>query len=275
MKVGDVEYFIVNDGTFKLDGGAMFGVVPKPVWQKFFTPDDQNRITLGTNTLVIKRKNRIALVDLGMGEKFDSKLLAIYDIRRRGTLIDNLAGIGINREDVTDVIFTHGHLDHTGWATMVNNGSIIPTFARAKYHIQIDTIDEIKNPNEKTKPNYNYLNFQNLDNLIEEINGDEEIFDGLELIKTGGHTKGHQIVVSREGSHSVIYFGDLIPTSAHIKPAYIMAYDLYPMETFSKKKELLEKAYEDKSVIVFEHDPNVPVAVLENVEKYKLSQVNL
>ena len=275
MKVGESEYIIVNDGTFKLDGGAMFGVVPKPVWQKFFLPDDQNRITLGTNTLIIKTKKRIALVDLGMGDKFESKLLSIYEIHRQRNLIENLEGLGISRNDVTDVIFTHGHLDHTGWATINDKGEIKPTFPNAKYIIQDDTLDEIRNPNEKTKPNYNYLNFKGLDNQIIAINGDEEIIPGVELIKTGGHTKGHQIVISRDGNNSVVYFGDLIPTSAHIKPAYIMAYDLYPMETFSRKKELLERAYEEKWIIVFEHDPDHPSAILKDIEKYSLNHVNL
>ncbi len=275
MKVGDTEYFLVNDGTFKLDGGAMFGVVPKPVWQKYFIPDEQNRITLGTNTLVIRRKNRVALVDLGMGDKFDSKLLSIYDIKRERNLIENLSNYGISRDEVTDVIFTHGHLDHTGWATINFNGSLKPTFPNAKYYLQSDTLDEIKNPNEKTKPNYNYLNFVGLDNQFITISGREEILPGIELIKTGGHTKGHQIVMAREGQNTIVYFGDLIPTSAHIKPAYIMAYDLYPMDTFMQKKEFLAKAYEEKWILIFEHDPQTPAAIIDNIEKYTLKKVTL
>ncbi len=273
MKVGETEYLIANDGTFKLDGGAMFGVVPKPIWQRFFPPDDQNRITLGTNTLIIRKKNRIALVDLGMGDKFDSKLLSIYDIKRQKNLIENLQTLGIKRDDVTDIIFTHGHLDHTGWATINDKGEIRPTFPNAKYYLQDDTLDEIRNPNDKTKPNYNYLNFKGLDNQLLTINGDEEIIPGLELFKTGGHTKGHQIVISRDGNNTVVYFGDLIPTSAHIKPAYIMAYDLYPMETFSRKKELLETAFNERWLIIFEHDPNTPSAMLKDIEKYSLNPV--
>jgi len=275
MKIGDYEILMADDGTFKLDGGAMFGVVPKTIWQKFFKPDDQNRIELSTNTLIIRYKKFTALVDLGMGDKFDEKQLAIYDIKREKNLIQNLEGMGIHRDEVTHVIITHGHLDHTGWATMRVKNSIIPTFPNAKYYFQEDTYEEIKFPNEKTRPNYNYLNFENLDDQLEIIRGDEEIFPGLELMKTGGHTKGHQVPILRAGNRTVIYFGDLLPTASHIKPAYIMAYDLYPMDTFYKKKELLEKAYEEQWIITLEHEPVKKVVKLLDVEKYNLEQLSL
>ena len=275
MKIGDYKILMADDGTFKLDGGAMFGVVPKTIWQKFFKPDDQNRIELSTNTLIIRYKKFTALVDLGMGDKFDEKQLAIYDIKREKNLIQNLEGMGIHRDDVTHVIITHGHLDHTGWATMRVKNSIIPTFPNAKYYFQEDTYEEIKFPNEKTRPNYNYLNFENLDDQLEIIRGDEEIFPGLELMKTGGHTKGHQVPILRAGNRTVIYFGDLLPTASHIKPAYIMAYDLYPMDTFYKKKELLEKANEEQWIITLEHEPVKKVVKLLDVEKYNLEQLSL
>jgi Zn-dependent hydrolases, including glyoxylases len=275
MKIGDYEILMADDGTFKLDGGAMFGVVPKTIWQKFFKPDDQNRIELSTNTLIIRYKKFTALVDLGMGEKFDEKQLAIYDIKREKNLIQNLEGMGIHRDEVTHVIITHGHLDHTGWATMRVKNSIIPTFPNAKYYFQEDTYEEIKFPNEKTRPNYNYLNFENLDDQLEIIRGDEEVFPGLELMKTGGHTKGHQVPILRAGNRTVIYFGDLLPTASHIKPAYIMAYDLYPMDTFYKKKELLEKANEEQWIITLEHEPVKKVVKLLDVEKYNLEQLSL
>ncbi|MFP3299624.1 MAG: MBL fold metallo-hydrolase [Thermoplasmatales archaeon] len=275
MKIGDYEILMADDGTFKLDGGAMFGVVPKTIWQKFFKPDDQNRIELSTNTLIIRYKKFTALVDLGMGDKFDEKQLAIYDIKREKNLIQNLEGMGIHRDEVTHVIITHGHLDHTGWATMRVKNSIIPTFPNAKYYFQEDTYEEIKFPNEKTRPNYNYLNFENLDDQLEIIRGDEEIFPGLELMKTGGHTKGHQVPILRAGNRTVIYFGDLLPTASHIKPAYIMAYDLYPMDTFYKKKELLEKANEEQWIITLEHEPVKKVVKLLDVEKYNLEKLSL
>ncbi len=275
MKVDNFEYLLVNDGTFKLDGGAMFGVVPKPVWQKYFISDEQNRITLGTNTLVIRSGKKIALVDLGMGDKYDQKLLSIYDIKREKNTIQRLEDLHIKTEDVTHVIFTHGHLDHTGWSTVNRNGLLVPTFPNAKYFLQDDTWDEIRNANEKTKPNYNFQNFVNLDNNLEIISGDEEVFPGVQLVKTGGHTKGHQIVISRVVNNTFVYFGDLIPTSAHIKPAYIMGYDLYPMDTFSQKKKLLEEAYEEQWNIIFEHDPNMPSAKLKDVERYSLERITV
>lgn len=275
MKFDGSEIFIASDGTFKLDGGAMFGVVPKPVWQKFFAPDDRNRITLGTNVLVVKNGKRVALVDLGMGDKFDGKLLDIYDIKRERNLIDDLREKGIEREDVTHVIFTHGHLDHTGWSTLYNHGTIEPTFKNARYFMQDDTFEEIKKPNEKTRPNYNFLNFENIDSRLELINGDEEVFPGLELVKSGGHTKGHQIVIFRMGNNTFTYFGDLIPTASHIKPAYVMAYDLYPLDTFNKKKELLQKAFEEEWYLFFEHDPTFPVGRLKDIEHYILERTTI
>jgi glyoxylase-like metal-dependent hydrolase (beta-lactamase superfamily II) len=275
MELNGYRIFLANDGLFKLDGGAMFGVVPRPVWERFFTPDERNRITLATNVLVIKYGKYTALVDLGMGDKFNEKQLSIYDIKREKNLLEDLSSRGVNREDVTHVIVTHGHLDHTGWATIYHHGEIVPTFPNARYYMQADTMDEIRNANEKTRPNYNYLNFENLDARIELVNGDEEIFPGVELVKSGGHTKGHQIVMLHTGNETLCHFGDLIPTSSHVKPSYIMAYDLYPMESFERKKELLVRAVEGRWILLFEHDPVTPVARLMDMEKYTLEKMNL
>ncbi len=275
MKIDGFDLLLVSDGTFKLDGGAMFGTVPKPVWEKYFRADERNKITLGTNVLVIKSGKNTALVDLGMGDKFDKKLEGIYEIDRTKTLLQDLSEKEIEREAVTHIFITHGHLDHTGWATTYSHDKIVPTFPNAKYYMQEDTLKEIREPNQKTKPNYNYLNFENLDDHIELLNGDEEVFPGVELIKSGGHTKGHQVVTLRVGNKTFIYFGDLIPTSAHIKPAYVMAYDLYPMDTFSKKKEILEKAFEGGWTLFFEHDPATPSAQLADIESYTLKKVTV
>ncbi|EQB64762.1 MAG: hypothetical protein AMDU3_IPLC00004G0340 [Thermoplasmatales archaeon I-plasma] len=266
---------LASDGTFKLDGGAMFGVVPKPVWEKYFKSDVNNKITLATNVLVIRKDKNVALVDLGMGDKFDSKLERIYEINRTKTLLQDLSEKGIGREDVTHILITHGHLDHTGWATFNRQGTIEPTFPNARYFIQEETLKEIREPNQKTRPNYNYLNFENLDSHLELLNGDEEVFPGVELVKSGGHTKGHQIVILRIGNNTFTYFGDLIPTSAHIKPAYVMAYDLYPMDTFSKKIDLLQKAFDERWTLFFEHDPVMPAAKITDIEKYSLGPVSI
>jgi glyoxylase-like metal-dependent hydrolase (beta-lactamase superfamily II) len=275
VKINGYELMLASDGTFKLDGGAMFGVVPKPVWEKYFKPDVNNKITLATNVLVIRKDKNVALVDLGMGDKFDSKLERIYEINRTKTLLQDLSEKGIGREDVTHILITHGHLDHTGWATFNRQGTIEPTFPNARYFIQEETLKEIREPNQKTRPNYNYLNFENLDSHLELLNGDEEVFPGVELVKSGGHTKGHQIVILRIGNNTFTYFGDLIPTSAHIKPAYVMAYDLYPMDTFSKKIDLLQKAFDERWTLFFEHDPVMPAAKITDIEKYSLGPVSI
>jgi glyoxylase-like metal-dependent hydrolase (beta-lactamase superfamily II) len=275
VKINGYELMLASDGTFKLDGGAMFGVVPKPVWEKYFKPDVNNKITLATNVLVIRKDKNVALVDLGMGDKFDSKLERIYEINRTKTLLQDLSEKGIGREDVTHILITHGHLDHTGWATFNRQGTIEPTFPNARYFIQEETLKEIREPNQKTRPNYNYLNFENLDSHLELLNGDEEVFPGVELVKSGGHTKGHQIVILRIGNNTFTYFGDLIPTSAHIKPAYVMAYDLYPMDTFSKKIDLLQKAFDERWTLFFEHDPIMPAAKITDIEKYSLGPVSI
>lgn len=275
MKINGYELMLASDGTFKLDGGAMFGVVPKPVWEKYFKSDVNNKITLATNVLVIRKDKNVALVDLGMGDKFDSKLERIYEINRTKTLLQDLSEKGIGREDVTHILITHGHLDHTGWATFNMQGTIEPTFPNARYFIQEETLKEIREPNQKTRPNYNYLNFENLDSHLELLNGDEEVFPGVELVKSGGHTKGHQIVILRIGNNTFTYFGDLIPTSAHIKPAYVMAYDLYPMDTFSKKIDLLQKAFDERWTLFFEHDPVMPAAKITDIEKYSLGPVSI
>jgi glyoxylase-like metal-dependent hydrolase (beta-lactamase superfamily II) len=275
MKIDDYELSLASDGNFKLDGGAMFGVVPKPVWEKYFKSDVNNKITLATNVLVIRNGKKTAIVDIGIGDKFDKKLQDIYEISRKRNLIEDLREKGIEREEITHVIITHGHLDHTGWATIFNHNEIVPTFPGAKYFMQEDTLNEIKEPNQKTRPNYNYLNFENLEGNLELVKGNEEIFPGIELIKSGGHTKGHQIVLLHAGNKTFCYFGDLIPTSAHIKPTYIMAYDLYPLDTFSRKKELLQRAYSEEWTLFFEHDPVTPAAQLSNIENYSLSRLTI
>jgi glyoxylase-like metal-dependent hydrolase (beta-lactamase superfamily II) len=266
MRLGEFELFSLSDGFFGLDGGAMFGVVPKPVWERTNPPDERNRIRLALRPLLIVAGTERVLVDTGIGDKWDSKNTDMYRIEHTDTIESSLARAGFRPVDVTKVVLTHLHFDHAGATTKLNDsGKPVPRFANARYYVQQKEWDLALNPNRRSRAAYlpeNFLPLQEAGHL-DLVDGDFPLAPGLELHLTGGHTPGHQVVLLRSGGETAIYWGDLIPTRSHIATPYIMGYDLLPLETMEQKEKLVQEAIAGKWLSFLEHDPEYACGVIE------------
>ncbi len=248
----------LRDGFFFLDGGAMFGVVPKTLWEKKCPADSQNRIRLGLNSLLVKTPETIVVVETGIGPKLDRKLSGIYCIERNPGLLGALAALGIKPEDIGFVINTHLHFDHCGGNTIVNeDGRIVPAFPRARYIIQRGEWEWANHPHEREKGSYLADNFRPLAEygLLDLVDGDATVTPGIDVMLAPGHTARHQCVRVRSGGKTLVYLGDLVPTSMHIRLAYGMSYDLQPLENLESKKKLYEQAIAEDWILAFVHDP--------------------
>ncbi|HEX7320089.1 MAG TPA: MBL fold metallo-hydrolase [bacterium] len=259
LRLGGFKLTPLSDGTFWLDGGAMFGVVPKALWNKLNPADELNRIELALNTLLIQTGNANVLVDTGIGAKVDAKFTEMYRFERAETLVDSLKRCGLDVNDIDYVINTHLHFDHCGGNTVAIDGRSVPTFPRAKYIIQKLEWEDALNPNERTRASYLKENFISLEekgqlNLVE---GGLEVTPGIKVMRTPGHTAGHQSVLIESVGKKAMYLGDLMPTTSHFKIPYVMGYDLYPLEIMETKKKIIDQAINEKWLFIFEHDPKV------------------
>ncbi len=261
MKLGELLVDVISDGEFGLDGGAMFGVVPKVIWANLIQADDLNRIRLALNCLLIRGEKTI-LVDTGVGDKFDSKLKSRYGIEKPTKLIASLNMLGVSVKDIDYVISTHLHFDHAGGNTILQGGKITQTFPNAKYLVQEKEWQDAVEPNERSRASYLPENFMQLEKegSLQRIKGDRNIIKGVNVKLTGGHTAGHQIVEINSGG--AVYFADIIPTASHLKLPYVTGYDLFPLETIKVKKELINSAIANKSLCFWEHDIKVPSGYL-------------
>jgi glyoxylase-like metal-dependent hydrolase (beta-lactamase superfamily II) len=268
MKIGNWEVTTVETGMFALDGGAMFGVVPKTLWSKATPADEKNRIQLAARNMLLRSEKRTILVDNGNGDKWSDKLREIYSIGEY-TLEHSLAAQGVKVEDITDVVLTHLHFDHAGGSTKTVNGKIVPRFPNATYHVQKDNLKWAQNATEKDRASYLKENFEPLlaEGVLKTIDGEGNFGDGVELIVLNGHTAAQELVKVSDGKSTAVFCGDLIPTSAHIHVPYVMAYDNFPITTLEEKKKYISRAYEEGWMLVFEHDPNMPAATVTANEK--------
>ncbi len=267
MKFGKIELISLSDGIMRLDGGAMFGVVPRVLWEKTNPPDGRNRIVIGINPLLIKAEGCNILVDTGNGDKFSEKLLDIYGIEREPNLTQSISDAGLKPEQIDLVINTHLHFDHCGGNTLLDGeGAIRPAFPNARYLIQRLEWDDATNTNELTKESYLPENFIPLEKAgkVELIEGEAEVYPGVKVIPTPGHNRGHQSVRIDSDGKTAFFLGDLIPTTAHIPLPYIMSYDLYPLELLETKRRLLSRAFEEQWLMIFEHDPDVRMGYLKD-----------
>lgn len=270
MKLGKFELYSLSDGFFRLDGGAMFGIIPRPLWEKENPPDDKNRILLSLRPLLVKTGKENILIDTGIGDKEDAGFRSIYDIHKKSTLIGSLLSLGLRPGDIDVVINTHLHFDHAGSNTVKNSGGkLSPTFPRARYIVQKGELEDALHPNERTKASYLPWNFEPLMEArqLETIDGEVELLSGITAMVTGGHTRSHQSVKIESEGKVAIYLGDFIPTLSHLKNPYIMGYDLYPLETLKKKKRFLPQACQQGWLLVFEHDPLVSWGYLTEKEQ--------
>ncbi len=258
IRLGDFDVYGLRDGFFYLDGGAMFGVVPKTLWEKKCPADAQNRIKLALNSILIKTPRSLVLVETGIGTKYDQKFRGIYCVEKEPGLLPSLSSAGFRPEDIDFVINTHLHFDHCGGNTLRNEkGELIPTFPRARYIIQRGEWDWAKQPNEREKSSYLSENFLPLEDygLVDLVDGDNRVTEGVDVVLSPGHTPRHQSVKVSSQGRTLFYLGDLVPTSAHIGLSYIMSYDLFPLETLETKKRFYEQATAEDWVLAFVHDP--------------------
>jgi glyoxylase-like metal-dependent hydrolase (beta-lactamase superfamily II) len=264
VRLGDLEFTIVSDGGFRLDGGAMFGVVPKPLWEKRIRGDERNRIQLGMNCVLVRTAGKTVLIETGAGDKMDSKLRDIYAIEEGPRLLDRLAAHGVTPDRVDIVVNTHLHFDHCGWNTRIVNGRAVPTFPNAKYFVQRGELEHAKGPNERDRASYMPDNFVPVEaaGQFELLAGDSEIAPGIELIRVPGHNADMQCVRLSGDGKAAFCFVDLVPTTAHISFPWIMGYDLYPMQTLENKKRWIPEVSRTETMAIFAHDFNVPAAYL-------------
>lgn len=268
MKIGKYEILSVKSGTFKLDGGAMFGVVPKVLWNKTNPADDLNRINLATRSLLLISEKRKILVDTGIGNKFDEKFKNIYAVENL-TIDEVIKQKGINPDTITDVVITHLHFDHAGGSTKISGDEVIPTFRNAKYHIQKGHYEWALNPSEKDRASFlkdDFLPLQDFNQLVL-TEGEFKLDDEIEIIVSNGHTPFQQHLKISDGKQTLFYCGDMIPTSSHIPYPYVMSYDLYPLTTIEEKKKILPQAYEENWILFFEHDPDISAVTLKESKK--------
>jgi glyoxylase-like metal-dependent hydrolase (beta-lactamase superfamily II) len=269
MKIGKYELKAIQTGMFALDGGAMFGVVPKPLWQKYNPADDQNRITLGTRSLLLDSGRKKILIDTGLGEDWDEKFKQIYRIEQpQKPIVTALKKENISADEITDVILTHLHFDHTGGSTSLVDGKWSPTFRNAAYYIQKKHFEWANNPVEKDRASFIRNRFMPLQEagvlkLIDKNEFDEEI----EMIEINGHTFSQQMIKISDSSNTLLYCGDLLPTSTHVPIPYVMGYDLQPLVTIEEKKNLYPKAIKENWILFFEHDPKVVAATITDSNK--------
>ncbi|MBI3404480.1 MAG: MBL fold metallo-hydrolase [Acidobacteria bacterium] len=278
MKLGDLEFHVLTDGTFRLDGGAMFGVVPKTMWARKSPPDDRNRILLSMLSLLIRTGGKTILVETGAGNKWDAKFGEIYAIGGESPLLDQLALHGVQPEDVDMVINTHLHFDHCGWNTRIVGGQVVPTFPNAQYCTQRGEYEHAISPNERDRASYIMDNFAPIETAGKWrlLTGDVEITPGIEVVRMPGHTANMQGVRLTGGGKTVIFFADLVPTAAHIPFVWVMGYDLYPMTTMENKKKWIPQAAREGWLCIFAHDPVVRGAYIKGREgKFEIEPVNI
>lgn len=280
MKLGAFEIYPVTDGRFRLDGGTMFGVVPKVLWEKCCAADELNRIQLNLTCLLIRANGKNILVDTGLGSKEDDKFQRMFAVERTPTLLESLGHLDLGREDIHMVINTHLHFDHAGGNTMKQaDGTIVPTFPKAQYFIQQGEFEDAAHANERTKASYRRDNFMPIagGKQWDFLQGDTELLPGVRAILTAGHTRCHQGVKIESEGQTAFYLGDLIPTVSHLPLPYIMGYDLLPMQTLDTKRWVLDQAFEENWLLLFEHDPLIQAGHVRKDQdgKYVLREVKI
>jgi glyoxylase-like metal-dependent hydrolase (beta-lactamase superfamily II) len=271
LTLGNFELSIFSDGTYPLDGGAFFGVVPKVMWSRKVTADETNYVQAGLNSLLIRTGKQTVLVETGMGNKLSERMIKFYG--QPAKLLTNLSAAGVAPDDIDIVINTHLHFDHCGWNTVRGkDGEIVPTFPRAKYYAPEGEWQYARRPSERDAISYIPENY---DALVESgqmtlLKGGEQIVPGISVKTFPGHTAHMQAVIVESAGRTACYISDLIPTTAHIDLTWGMSFDLYPLQTIESKKQYYAKAIPEKWLTVFTHDPKVPWAFVEKDDAGKM-----
>lgn len=264
-RVGDLELLSLYDGFFRLDGGAMFGVVPRALWERKMPPDDLNRITMTMRPLIVRDGRRTMLIDAGLGDKESEKFYRLYAADRTQALDHALAEAGIAPEDIDIVLASHLHFDHAGGFTVREaSGRVRPRFPNARYVVRRGEWNDATHPHERNRASYLADNFVPLQQagVLDFIDEDQTVMPGVRVQRTGGHTLHHQVIWIESGPDRALFAADLLPTSAHLPDPWIMGYDLYPMDTLFAKQALAREVARRETLIFFEHDAAIPAAFI-------------
>ncbi|MGE5324643.1 MAG: MBL fold metallo-hydrolase [Actinomycetota bacterium] len=262
IAIGDFELNAVGDGTYVADGGAFFGVVPKVLWQRKVQADELNRITVSCNSVLVRTGRQNVLIETGIGNKLAEKTKSFYLPQEK--LLDNLHAAGLAPEDIDVVINSHLHFDHCGWNTVYKNGTAVSTFPKAKYYAPKGEWEHGSRQLERDRVSYISDNYDPLirSGQMTLLDGDHEILPGISVAVYPGHTRNMWAVLVRSGGKTACYISDLLPTTWHLEPAWVMAYDLFPLEVIENRKKYYEQAIPGQWLTMFTHDPDVPWAYL-------------
>jgi len=257
LRLGTASLTMINGGDFRLDGGAMHGVVPKTIWSRLVSCDDQNRCTYSTNCLLVEIGGKRILVETGNGDKFSPKLKDIYGIYHDRSAATALRDIGVDPESIDFVLMTHLHFDHCGGATTRTvSGDVVPVFPRAVHVVQRAELEAARHPHERNRASYLAENFGPLEEaqLLRAVDGETDLLPGVTVIPTPGHTPGHQSVLIDGGGDKALFLGDVVPTSIHVRLPYVMSYDLDVEATLGSKKRIYRRAFDEDWLLLFGHD---------------------
>lgn len=261
MRFGALVLSVVRDANFRLDGGAMFGEVPKALWERKFPADDRNRIALATNCLLVRGEGFTLLVESGLGGRWDARERDMYAIQNPPALTDSLAQAGVRPEDVDALVLSHLHFDHAGGATRSNGhgANAVPVFANATLYVQAAELEHARSPNARDRTSYRAEDWEPYARAgrLETVSGEREIRPGVRVLPLPGHDDGLQAVRIDSEGHTAFYFADALPTTAHVPVPWIMSDDLYPVELIASKKRLTDDAAREGWLCVFERDPDV------------------
>jgi glyoxylase-like metal-dependent hydrolase (beta-lactamase superfamily II) len=278
MHLGDMEVRHILGGNFYLDGGAMFGVVPKTLWEKKAPPDSRNRIRLAANSLLVRAANKNILIETGNGTKWTPKFRDIYAIEDGDPLTQNLAAAGVRPEQIDLIINTHLHFDHAGGNTKLVDDTAVPAFLNARYFVQAAELAHATSPTDRDRASYFPDDFQPIQRAgqWQLLDGDVEILPGISAVRIPGHNSSIQAIKLTGGDQTIFFVADLFPTRHHLPLPWIMAYDLYPLQTLETKRKWLRTIVQSGWIVIFGHDPDIPAATLHQREnRIELEPVNL
>ena len=271
MRIGDYDLYSIETSEFSLDGGAMFGIVPKPIWEREAPSDALNRIDMVTRSLLLCSDEKKILIDTGNGTKWEEKYRDIYNIDTSRYNIENsLTKYGFSADDITDIINTHLHFDHAGGNTKIDDGSIVPTFPNAKYWVTKEHWELANHPSQKDSGSFIEHDWKVLaeNGMIETVNGNEPFIKGIDSYITQGHTAGLLHPIISDGTKTLFYGADIFPLAAHISIPWVMAYDVQPVVTMKEKEILLSKMQDEEWILFLEHDPNIQACTVHQDGKH-------